>query len=308
MPIRNDVTASLPPPPREGTRPPDHDPWFLKELLAGWRDHIHENDEPHDREPDAPYFASDAGSRCLRQLYYKMSGAPRPEMDLPTEWKLSLGTMVHAQLEQVIIARFKEWSSEHRFRLEPIGIPGRGKADVIVPSPLGKVVVDFQTQNGFGYKMAATTFKGGPNGPMLGKEIQVALAVVALDADFGIVANLALEVLGPAFAPNLPADDILRMAAQWTISRERCDALVRTEVRRVELSMAAMKGGYLPVRQLSLPNVPKNAVIVDPDKGRWNVAEGDKVLQFGTAWPCDYCDFRELCKADGPGTSPDPGF
>jgi len=321
MPIKADRT-NLPPAAAPGTFPPDADPWFLEELIGRWKVSV-ERTERHERPVEAPYFASDAGLPCLRQLHYALADVPRDPMPLPQLWKVNLGTMVHAALEMLPLP--ENWYPEVRFDLTPIGIPGRGRADLVIFAPnvraadhieitergptwkgTGEVrtVVDYMTQNGFGYKLAATSFKGGPGGPSLGKMTQVALAVELMGAHEGIVAHLAMEVLGPDFgAGRIGPDDLIRFASQWTVSRDDCAELVRHERARVSKIMAARKRKVLPVRALTLADTPPNAVVVDPSSPRWEERDAQgRVLQSGSAsWPCNYCGWRDKCLADGDG-------
>lgn len=332
MAIKTDRT-NLPPADLPGTRAPDRDPWLISALLRAWKAErdAEEAEQTHDRPPEAPYFASDAGTPCTRALYYSLSGVEREPMDLPTEWKLNLGRGVHKTLENLPLPA--GWFPEVRFDLGPIGIPGRGRADLVLydhiddaPVTLGDrgwelspdtgdsagahTVVDYMTQNGFGYKIAAIPFKGGPEGPKLGKIIQVALAVVRFNAEQGIVAHFAMENIGPDFK-SIPPDDLLRCAAQWTITREECDEFVDAERARVQRVLAAREAKVLPVRTLRLPNVPPNAQVVDPERGAWEVRRRVKdevrVVQAGTSWACGYCAHKEKCIIDGPGGSDEEG-
>lgn len=329
--------SNLPPATREGTRPPDTEPWFLETLVGAWsaaRDAAEAN-ETHDRPVDAPYFASDAGSPCLRDLYYRMSGVEGDGFSLPTRWKLDLGRMVHAQLESFPLPEL--WVPEVRFNLTPFGIPGRGRADVVIfeegENPAdhievtnslvldgdiarqeqrrtwkgtGRVyaVVDYMTQNGYSYKKAAVDFQGGPNGPSFGKEVQVAVTVALMGARYGVVANLAMEVLGPDFGVRtIGPDDLIRFAAQWTLTSDECAALAEAERVRVAKALAARKAGVLPPREIRDRSIPLGAVVTDPESGAWTISHGGRVQQAGKTFWCSYCSRKTKCLTDGDGTS-----
>lgn len=307
-----------------GVWPPDADPWVLDTLIGAWKASV-ERREHHPRPADAPYFASDSGMTCARQLHYAFTDAPRDPMPLPQLWKVNLGTMVHAALEALPIP--ETWAPEVRFDLTPIGIPGRGRADLVVfAGPAAdhvtvevdpatgarrttwngtgevRAVVDYMTQNGYGYKLAATSFKGGPFGPSAGKMTQAALGAVAMNADEAVVAHLAMEVLGPDFGKGrVGPDDLVRFASQWSIGRERAVELVDRERVRVRRAIAVRDAGVLPIRSLG-GDMPDGAVVADPLGPRWEVRNRDgKVVQAGKAWPCDYCGWRDRCVTDGPG-------
>lgn len=315
-----------------GTRAPDEDPWLVSMLVDAWKKQDDEKEalQTHGRPVDAPYFASDAGKPCSRELYYALSGVEREPMDLPGLWKMGLGKGVHKTLEELPLP--EGWFPEVRFDLGPIGIPGRGRADLAVTEneyndaaftrgergwqfdgdpikPHGvHTVVDYMTQNGFGYKIAVDRFKGGPEGPKLGKLIQTALAVIRMNAEQGVVAHFAMEVLGPDFAKGrIGSEDLRRFCAQWSITRSECEDLVDKEKVRVQRILAARDAKTLPVRTLRLPNVPSDAVVVDPAHSRWEVRRRKPgtnevvVTQAGTTWCCSYCPYQGKCVEDGPG-------
>ena len=332
MPIRTDRSDLPAAADSDGTWPPDADPWVLDTLIGTWKASVERHDR-HDRPVDAPYFASDSGLVCLRQLYYAMNDTPRDPMPLPQLWKVNLGTMVHQALEDLTLP--ENWASEVRFDLTPIGIPGRGRADLVVFAAgeraadhvkveadangrkrstwlgTGEVyaVVDYMTQNGYGYKLAVTNFKGGPNGPSTGKVTQAALAAELMDADFAIVAHLAMEVLGPTFsAGRIDQADLIRFAAQWSVGREQIAALVAAERARVRRAIACRDAKVLPVRELTT-GYPDGAIVADPEQARWEKrnAEGMVVRAGGCSWPCDYCGWRDKCVSDGDGDMPEGG-
>lgn len=299
MPIDRDLSDLPRVPP--GAVMPDRDPAFLTELVTWWQASIEREDKT--RVPTAPYWASDAGSRCLRQLQYAFDEVPRDPMPLSSEWRLNLGTMVHKFLEDAVVEH-PRWLTEQRVDLRPAGLPGHGRADILITREDGSIegVVDYKTASGFPFKLATTSFKGGPKGPSLGAMTQVACQVVALDAEYGIVVNLAMEVLGPDFATGR-VSELDRFAAQWTMPRALCDALAWREARRVARVQAAREARLLITREISLPDVPEGAAITDPARKRWELRDANgNVQQFGSAWPCDYCSYRTRCITDGDGT------
>ncbi len=317
MPISNDL-SDLPHASRPGTEPPDSDPWFLRELFTMWRanEDALDAEDVHEREPDAPYYASDSGKRCTRALYYAFNGVEGEDIPLPQLWKIKLGVMVHRALE-LLVAGHPTWVPEVRYRLEPVGIAGRGRADLVlydttaeVPDRKVRAVLDYQCVGGYPFKLASTTFNGGPRGPMLGKKIQTALGVVAMDAEEGIVVNIALENLGADFAKReLTPDALERFCTQWTMTRDYCEALVKHEKHRVDRAMEFYRAKQLPLRSISIPDAPDSAVITDPTDSTWQVQGlNGTILKYGKTWLCNYCSFRPKCLEDGPGELPDGGF
>lgn len=311
MPIKDDhVTLPYRDPSK---RWPDADPVEAKAVTDLLFASMPERDPNKRPDPETPYWASMAGQRCSRQLHYQFTNAPQAPRSKTSEYRMWLGTMVHQAFEKAIEGDDRFVGEQRIILTESCGIPGTGRADLSVRNPEGSArpyakVIDYKTAGGFPFKLAATTFKGGPNGPSFGAEVQTALAVVALDADAGAVMNLALETLSPEFGTS-SMDDIGRFAAQWTFDRARADALVAGERNRVLPVLTATRAGLLPHRELSLPGVPTGATVVDTAKGLWVTTTADgNVTATGKAWPCNYCDYRDQCEKEGPGTAPEVLF
>jgi hypothetical protein len=296
-----------------GTSPvgklPEKFPTVAPMVLEQWLSTI----DPEGRAkamPERPWRASFAGRRCDRQLYYGMVDAPPELRPTADQWRLNIGTMVHSVIEhaidtipgvqaevQIPLTRpFGSATVDIIRNLEPI--PGETEhADI--------EVCDVKTINGFGFKKMATTFSGPPEGPKSGHEIQVAAAVVELNARQGRLVYLSLENLSPAMAKHAGNPDLGRFVAEFVIPRDRCDTLVDHEHGRVERLRSAIAHDLLPIRAIDDAEYPTGAVITNPDTGHWVLNRDGQVAESGRTWFCDYCDHREQCKSDGPGNQPE---
>jgi hypothetical protein len=241
--------------------------------------------------------------------------APTDPMGVADFWRFSMGTAVHDMIQGVLADAYPDADIELPVDLRPL-LDGSGTIDVVVREQLEHeadpfvTVVEIKSINGFGFKMAATAQKGPPEGPRHSAVVQGALTATALDADRLIVIYFSLENLSPGLAAGMGVEDeIARFVAQWTYGPEEFRPLAEREHARVNRILEVLGEGKLPPRALEDPEVPRAARITDPrpankpDRARWEVVDGDgKVTQVGTTWVCGYCDQRQRCIDDGPGT------
>jgi hypothetical protein len=313
MPIRQDA-GDIPPKP---TYPPDKDPPELRQL---W-DIIAEAIVRKERkvpDPDKPYWVSMANQRCSRQVYYTMIGAEGDADPPSSTFRMYLGTMVHAVIEDAIHSAgdLRQWMPETRIETDAIGLPGSGRCDLATldvsdpDNPKVKRVFDFVTEGGFGFKVKTTNFRGGPEGVALGKITQAAVSAVVLGATEGAaVIAVALEPAAASFTRSGDKYDLDRFIVQWSVDQARCVELVANEVARVQPIMAAVKVGKPIRRWIDSEQIPIGAEIVDPLTGRWVVRDEEgRTRQLANTWHCDYCRYKTQCLADGPGTQPQEGM
>lgn len=290
-------------------RPPLPYPELGAELVSAWLTTI--NQEGRSRaNPDKPWRASFASTRCDRALFYQMTDTPRVERSVADFWRMELGTMVHSTFEQVI-AGLGDDAIQSEVVVDLDVLPGSAHADIIrrlpaLEQPDGTVdeeVVDIKTINGFGFKRLVTTFNGPPEGPKYGHELQVASVVVQRNARQGRLVYLAMECLSPSM--NKSGSDLGRFVGEWIIPRERCNELVAHEAKRVRRLLSVIDAGVLPTRTIDDPSgeYPAGAMFTDPNKGLWVVNDGDQIVNSGRCWYCDYCDFKDRCIEDGAGDS-----
>lgn len=304
MPIAKDL-SDLPPADKPAGCPPVAEPQFVSAIAESWFDQYLTNGE-HMRakaNPELPYRASYTAFRCDRQLHYAMQGMDRPNPNIADAYRMSLGTLVHAGLEDAIKATFPNAEFEKQVDLTPIGVPGSAHADIVTyldqTKPKVDAVVEVKTVNGFGFKSMATDFKGPASGPRSGHVLQAALSALALDADRVIIAYLSMENLSPSMK-RYTQSDIGRFAAEWHYGRDEYEALARKEIERIQRVTR-----WLDIPELIAPTtlhddeVPTGAYVQDPQRGMWVNTDGaGNITDTGRVWFCDYCDWRDVCTSD----------
>lgn len=301
--IANDGPMNLPRPEANAGEPPTDKPEFVSALAEAWFAKATAAGLDYASAiPELPYRASYASKRCDRQLHYAIAGVPESNpASIADHWRMEIGSMVHAQLADIIPTIHPRSKHEVEVDLRPIGIPGSAHADLVTYDEDGAVdaVVEFKTINGFGWKMAATSFKGPPEGPRSGHVLQAAMVAKALGARRVIVGYLALENLSPSMASSFSNSELARFCGEWHYALADVEAIVEYEVKRVNRLIKLGAAGVLPAREIHDDSIPAGAVFDDPNRGTWRVTIADEVKAMGSFWLCGYCDHRDRCLADG---------
>lgn len=183
--------------------------------------------------------------------------------------------------------------------------------------PPKRIAIEVKTINGFGFKMAVGA-RGTAEGPRSGAIFQAALNGRALQADEVVVIYLSLECLSDRELDSLvkktggEAAPHRKFLAEWTWSMGALDELVDRELKRLGKIIemvdtyaldnngdGEVMGAPLPPRSIPL-EMPAKGRVVDPSKGTWQVEVEGNVMDAGTVWFCNYCDYQKRCIADGP--------
>ena len=278
------------------------DRWFAKYKADGKMDYA-------SAIPELPYRASLAGSRCDRQTYYRMAHTEESNPNTVADvWRMNIGSMIHEALGDTLANLGPQWKQEVNVDLRTIGIPGSAHADLVRHDDNGtpNLVAELKSINGFGFKDTATNFKGPAKGPKFGHILQGLLAASALGVDKLVVAYLSLENLSPAMAAQYSDSDHGRFAAEWQYRVSALEPTLTHERGRILRLVNAVETETLPARTLDDPEYPAGATVVDwpkSRKARWHLQSGDRIVQAGETWMCDYCTHRDICIADGVGTA-----
>ena len=247
-----------------------------------------------------PYRASFASKRCNRALWYGLNQTPPSNPNgLADAWTFGLGHTVHEMLQEVLGELFDDAEEEVDVDLRPIGIEGSAHVDMVMNYKGKKTVVEIKSINGFGFKMAATTFHGPPEGPRSGAVLQAAMAAKALGAEQIVVAYLSLEKVSKNLAASYSDSESGRFAAEWHYTVAELDEIIAQEVRRIK---RVAKSTEPPPRHLVDHDVPEGATITNPQGGDWIALEapGSKVISdTGSTWMCGYCNHKDLCIQQG---------
>lgn len=298
--------------------PPDSSPRFVTALADRWyKDYVDGGNEDRSFAVPGTRWRASWAAGCARKVAYSIDHADarrqgdddRVVLTKPSNpptvadlWRMNLGTMVHTALEEIFPAAFPGADIELAVDLRP-EVDGSATSDIVVRQPDGKViVVELKTKNGFGYKLATTNFKGPPDGPSYNHKVQAAVLAHALGADELVVGYLAMECISPGLADGMGLGDVGRFAAEWTYPKEVFTPWALQEHKRVGriISVVDSDGPSEVPRAVDDDEVPREARIVDPSKGAWEVRDADGVVtQVGRTWFCSYCSYQDRCCVDG---------
>lgn len=306
MPIVKDH-STIPFPQRAEDRSPVKNPIVVPVLAEKWLAKYQADNELEKPKAiaDRRFRASWASKRCDRSLGYALTDTPVSEpLTLADYWRFGLGTMVHEYVQEAFTDLFPGVRSEVAVDLKEIGLDGAATVDMVLPAatPADRpIVVEIKTINGFGFKKAATAFKGPAEGPRWSAIVQGALAAAALGADL-IVAYLSLENLSPNIALSYgDGTTVGHFAAEWHYRYEQAHEIATAEVLRINRVLNMVDSDILPPRALHDPEVRSGATVFDPSRGSWSVVNNGTIVDSGRTWMCDYCSHREQCIKDGEG-------
>lgn len=318
-------------------RTPDPAPRFGVLIAQAWHDqYLADGLDTRATAFPTPLRGSDAGN-CARALGYKVrrrmaeihNADPANETaqlvvdsysnppTLADSWRMGLGSMVHSIVEELLPVAFPDAQCEVTLRVNEPDISIHADALVTIPAreeertssdgvaiavtPARKVLIEFKTINGFGYKRAVTSIDGPAEGPRDSAVLQGALAAEEVDADELVICYLSLELISPSIAERNRIDDMGRFVAEWTFPKEVYLPLAQAERKRMAAVVALVEQGKLAPRAIPAGDIPHGARITDPNKGTWELrdANGEQVLQIGKTWHCGYCWDRDRCLSDG---------
>jgi hypothetical protein len=299
MPIRQEHQ----PPARTEGHPPDGVE-YVSRLAESWhyRYKAEGNDEKAMSIPDRRWRASWAAN-CNRATAYLITRTEESNpVTIADAWRFSLGNFVHEAVQQDLIEAFPGVEVEVPVDLRPIGIDGAATADVLGDVDGVRTAMELKSINGFGFKMAATSFKSPPEGPRHSALVQGALAATAGEAERLIIGYLSLENVSPQLA-SYTDSEIGRFAAEWHYTPDEFRPIAMEESERVANILTRLDQGWEPAqfkRRIPDPDYPKRMEVTDPSTGHWIESDPNgAIISTGRAWQCAYCPFRDRCIADG---------
>lgn len=283
---------------------PDQTPGITPALIKHWAA-LDDRDRAM-AHPEARIRHSWSG-KCSRAIAYLVGGEqptnPFTEADY---YRFAIGKIVHEFWQQFAIPALTEvgWTDlTAEYEMTTSDTAGRivsaGHGDLIGTTPDGKrTKVEVKTINGFGYKSILGLGKD-PAGPRWGDLLQGSVNADASDCDELRMVYLSLELLSPSYANKVQAHEFNRFCAEWTFTREQWFPLAQVERERWDSILASVDAEIPVPRYIPDPDIPVDAIIVDPKSGRWDVTDDNGyITNSGSTWHCNYCSFRHKCQID----------
>ena len=239
---------------------------------------------------DTPFRHSDGG-QCARKMAYGALKLPRSEPDdLPGEWVMFMGTLLHREIQDALEHRFGA-SCEVEVKVRH-GKLSSGHVDALVRHPEhGLICYELKTRGAYAFdksigldrKRYART---EPHGPGATTIIQGALNALASNADLLVIGAVSREAVSRQLAERTQMPDLLRVMAEWHYSRAEYVAVAERELARMGEIKALLDDDLLPARVAT--GDEGELVELAPDGSR-------------PSWQCVYCGYRSLCVAQGAG-------
>lgn len=290
-------------------RVPEKNPTIGPALAEEWfKTRTHDDNLPLAMPDAGPHRGSDAG-KCSRAIGYRIQGTE--QSDPPTiadHWRMDLGSMIHAELQDAISKVTPGAQHELVVDLNPIGIPGSARMDILNPIAGTQTWegVEIKTINGFGFKSAATTFKkSGPEGPRESHVIQLAINTAALAKGMafgssivgGRLVYLSMELVSPQLAANIGfGGEVGRFVAEWFFPIAQLMEIAERESNRLMMMRGELESGswVRPLIPITPIDDPRNIKVVNPSSGAAVTNDGKGT----TTWACGYCSYKSQCVRD----------
>lgn len=279
---------------------PPSPPEFMPKIIGQWLSH-QDLSERARAVPDTRWRASWYGFPCDLALRMRVDGVePSNPADVSGLWRMGLGTMIHDALQTYVTEAFPEAEVEVATDLRP-ELDGSATVDFLIDLTervengiaTERILLELKTLGGFGFKMAAAPFKGGPEGPKHGHIQQASIAARKLDCDRLIIGYVSMENISADLAASMEVDEIGKFTAEWHFDRNEIAIFAQEAQDRANLILTEADTGSITEPRFHDWNVPKQAVITE--KGKWAVIEGNRRIKVGRAWCCSYCDFKDVC-------------
>jgi hypothetical protein len=263
---------------------PSAEPIFTHVLVAALREE-RLAEGPKAQAFETHFRHSDAG-KCSRHLALKLAGVCESNpFDLASDWVTSLGTLLHEQWQEALLAKYPDAQVEVKVRN---GDLSSGHIDLLVTINGKTFCYELKTRNGYAFSKAVGVVKtrGGalvhPAGPSSSHVIQASLNALGCNADYAVIGYLALESISIQVAANLGLGVLDRILAEWVIPRDVYEGIAHTELERLEAIRYAVQDQATIPMGVGIGD-DYEAVALDPNS------------KF-RPWQCTYCSHLDICK------------
>lgn len=304
MSIKNDKSG-LPPAGQKTSMPPS-DTRFLRHYV----DYL-EARRSESQPAEGARLRHSSAAKCSRALSFGLAGFVGEPIDAAGLHVMTEGQLLHEQVQQALVDAYGDQCQTEVVCTIPEA-DSAGHIDAVLwtrpptcqcPRPEEcdcaphKVALELKTIGGFAFKSAVGE-RGPAEGPRHSAVVQGSLNAYAVDADELVVAYLATEAISKQAAGRKGFGELARFMAEWTFDREDFVPLAETELRRLGVVLDNVDIGRLSATYIPDPNIPADALIVDPAQSRWEARFDDgSVRDAGTTWHCTYCPYQRACSA-----------
>jgi len=309
----------LPKPPRSEGHPPDAESRFGRVLVDKWHAEAVERDasfrdiDKHGIEGVRFYHSHAA--QCARAVAYAVLGVPESDPVGPSgHFIMHLGSMMHEVWQEAMQERYP--SAKIEVTVVDDGGEMGGHADIELFDSMQnkdrRISIELKSQGGVAYKIAVGD-RNAAAGPKLEHETQGALNARASGADEMVIIYLTRDAIGIDVAKAKGLDEMTRVTAEWTYTREEYEAIADEEIARVKGILKILdEDKVLPARkipQMTRKHRPHNAVVASPKTGHVTVYDIDKdgteqLVDGDKAWNCAYCRWQTTCARTGAHREP----
>ena len=247
-------------------------------------------------------------------IAYAALGVPESDPVGPSgHFVMHLGSLIHEVWQEAMQERYP--GAKIEVTVVDEGGEMGGHADVELPGngdDPKHISIELKSQGGVAYKIAVGD-RNAAEGPKLEHETQAALNAKASGADEMVVVYLTRDAIGIDVAKAKGIDEMTRVTAEWTYTREQYTAIADEEIARINGILKILdEDKLLPARkipQMTRKHRPHNAVVQSPKTGAVTVydidANGEEQLVDGDkAWNCAYCRYQTTCAKTGAHREP----
>lgn len=244
---------------------------------------------------------------CIKRTELLARGVEPEPMDLAGLHVTNIGTLIHEAWQASLGRKYAdepgEWSVQFETKTSIEDLTS-GASDAVLTftddaNVMHREVLELKTTGGFGYKLMVGE-RGNAQGPKAGHIVQLALNVMALDADRGTLIYLTNEAISKGIAERKGFDEVTRFGAEWSFTREQLQPHADEELARLREIQRRMDAGERIPRFVPY-EMPKGAEVRDVDKSQWTLTDGEQVTDTGSVWGgsyCAYCPVREACREE----------
>lgn len=251
------------------------------------------------KQPRKPQVADtltrhSSAASCLYRVALLRDGVTPEPMDLAGHHVTNMGTLMHEAWQDALERAYPDnIGFEIGSTIEDLT---SGSCDAVLYGDDGSAdhVLELKSTGGFAHKMMVGE-RGTAQGPKSEHMVQLALNVMGLDADKGTLVYLSREAISIGAAERKGIDEVTRFGAQWTLTRDQLQPLADEwleQLRWVRDHPTEQVPRFVP------HSTPKGARIVDPNRSRWEMRDGDEVIDTGDVWGgsgCLYCPVKTEC-------------